>query len=1790
MSLEMYNAGMTAASNAAGKLSDVFAKQAEDNTNGIFEKAWGSKSDSDAQYNSNEYERFGFENRAKAEAFIQYANENGIDVTSANVKINGQWLVEIPKKSEVSVTTDEGTMESKIVTSESFVMAYRNEKFEDVELANRYDHGSQGKKVTEVETSQLGHYIVGQMDVLGTTVSVAGSVQNKMEEYANKYGSKAVEESRHNFDQAVRTVTNEDGSKELVADMNQIRTESRMKTAMVVGDNVYINGELCTNEAVCKAAIKERDIRVKNAEKLLESIAKAEEKGKMTPELERQKANAEYAANKENAISVASKDPVLRAALTAGVIETYTTAINQIRFDKISPSELANIKGISQYCDKYVKGGDNSSKTFYDNMTSFAKSSSDLPELRKKIEEIQDRVKSGELSIEEAAKLIHKETTEETAKRLKEVQSTAKIMIAGAAISAGDLAADLQKNFGMHFPTNHFLLGKVTTKDFVEINKIIIQRSQKLDIDIIGKKGNIDFKKIKNLSEKQIKELGLDGVAGKAIKEVNQKGAWGGKNKDVVGARNALLLGLSLKAATKMLKSDDDSIKFINGTQKTVSYTRKTVKTAKQAKNAAKNAWNAHKAKSAAKKGKNGLSGKSGKSKTASNPAKKTRGYNQNKANRALKKQNKRLKKLTKKQNGAFAKLRKKADKVLSKIVNNPLSKAVSKLKAKILGWLMPIIGKILLVIILIWAIMMIICLVISIILSFLNLFGDLLAPKTYKDTLAYQIVEKVEEHRDNWEDYEVQDFQLVWDNKDWLGWGGARYTIDSYVNVAGSTFTKTPGLSYENNKLYTTPFPSLVKPDLNSEYRTEITGWNGECSFKYSANANIYGLKTMARDGAGNIIRLHSTQSGHTDNTKDILAMTELLYFSEGEDGNASDQFMADLGMSKAELWWENTKGFFKSAWHNFTECCKSFWSWLTGDEGEEQYVPKFVKFNGLDYATLETYAVNLFHQSHQTAYYMQTAYHDKIDELKINLDGTVKDYTKAMTKTASALGICKSPVEHSFPIATRGVYVAPYLMSSFGSKSFLNQEGVGEITIDMVENYADNDACLKFNPSDGTVVMNSDKATVDFIKGNKAGCWTVEQVEGVKTYSDQLVGKVVSNWFETEEQALSDAETKLLNKWNGYVVETDDKYNYTVDTLFKHEYNKKYDYRPNNEEVTITNTRVVQKLAPYYYQDTHLDAKPEELSGVKMSADKKYQANGQVYAYYIVKNTVGLTKVEDTNRYNGVYYGTGKFEYTDANGDGIQESGEYKNYFNYENNLGLYNAAQKLVETDRAEFICNWSPKFGELAVESYVTEEQKTAMGKYGYFVLEVPMETFVDVTEYQIDIKAPFRVRVTDNYTRVCKKHTFKYCGGHLGLQTEGIVYSITNEQAAAGGAFDYETQVPVVEGFDMTKAGYLPLMGKVILKEVQYLPNAGQASVTGGCPPAAVHIQGSDIANRGLNLNATGDQWHDNNRLREIENKFAVRDIFDCDCISDKGDNIFPIVGEDSYKQYTGWDADAMTKVGLKTTGDWFDVYEFDIEYERDGATLTKDHITKIVEEITKQYGAEFTKERRLVVETALQSVGRFHYSDDHNHGLLNEICDTMNWDGMVDHSANCTAGDTRDFIEYVLQKSKVLDNADDYLGETDNFVYAKKLNRKLLPGDILRHTEEVLTVDDITDYTDLKLTTAQLNSLKQTKEKAMFKAYAEPHWVIYLGRVNKDITIYSDHYEMTIKAGQVLTVDLTDYEFAGTVKLRFQTPSFYGDITNEKHAYWALQACNAIDKGIGSPDDRTYVYNKIYNK
>ena len=244
MSLEMYNAGITAANNAAGKLSDVFAKQAEDNTNGIFEKAWGSKSDNNAQYDSNDYERFGFENKSKAEAFIQYANENGIDVTSANVKINGQWLVEIPKKSEVSVTTDEGTTESKIVTSESFVMAYRSEKFEDVELANRYDHGNQGKKVTEVETSQLGHYIVGQMDVLGTTVSVVGSVQNKMEEYANKYGSKAVEESRHNFDQALKTVTNEDGSKELVADMNQIRTESRMQTAMVVGDKVYINGEL----------------------------------------------------------------------------------------------------------------------------------------------------------------------------------------------------------------------------------------------------------------------------------------------------------------------------------------------------------------------------------------------------------------------------------------------------------------------------------------------------------------------------------------------------------------------------------------------------------------------------------------------------------------------------------------------------------------------------------------------------------------------------------------------------------------------------------------------------------------------------------------------------------------------------------------------------------------------------------------------------------------------------------------------------------------------------------------------------------------------------------------------------------------------------------------------------------------------------------------------------------------------------------------------------------------------------------------------------------------------------------------------------------------------------------------------------------------------------------------------------------------------------------------------------------------------------------------------------------
>lgn len=1727
---------------------------------------------------------------------------------------------------------------TETLTAAQLVEEYRLQTFEDVERPIGYsddawlahNDNAEAGSTAQAEASAMKRFMTRHMDFFGTAIVKTDNATKAIDRFGGKYGTKARLQNE-TFGRKLKTVTDEEtGETRQVADrVHRINGGTgRMKKATIVGDTVIIDGKIVTDSRVRDKVLQQREARInaakreldrtqsarghteihfdaKNARdniatnaqaavqsmktivredakyvfknsligvtavagavtgvglgaagaatlsgaalgagvlassaggigaKLTSGIITQEDRDthqrvkekladikrerkdahkqvwsaeRITEDIDTRRANAEQAIKNDAPMEVVSGETVSRAFRKGGLLDEYTNALNTQAL--VMNYHTEHGIGIIERTLAKTKTGEVSDKAFYERMKilhhnpeaaimmdgGFSSSTKMPDHISGSIQDTIQRVNNGEMTTQEAGEHLKKTLAESIEKERDMLKGATLITIGDKTVKASDVANDLQKKFGDL--GIDFKGGKLTREDMVKVNIEIIKRSKTANINIVDRHGNIDVKILKSLNDTQKKMLGLDGVAGEMLMELNKKGAWGNFDWNEIAFVGS---GLS-KLAMKATDGDEDTAKMIQTSQQIASYSKKTVATVKRFHASEKKRLDA---KNAKKSGKDGKSGKEGKAGKEGKQNKDLKGFDSKRAEKGIATQEKKLAKTNKSENNVFAKARQKKDKIVSKIADNPMVKALSKLKAAVAKLFVKVLMYVGIAVVALAFILTIIFIIIMIINSLFNF--DWLQPQGYTDTVAYQLQEKVDEHEKQWRD-EVENSHDLFDMMYDMSFTTEQLGVYQHFGDIGAE------LGYEGAllKVYLSPFGDLTSHSgINSEYMTKISEINGATTYAYSANVNDYGLKLSTG------IDYCTTESGHTDNTKDILVMADIMFKNNMDE--FSDSFMDYLGMSERQLWVESAKNFLKVAWHNVTEWwedVKAGWKdfWGIGSDEEQEYEPDYIEYNGSTYAILETYAIDLFNQTHQQIYTANVEFHTP-NQIKDLLDAN-GNRVNLEAHEAAALGYCYSPVTNAFPLMiTNAGTVAPYLQDASGGKHRLDT-ATYDVTLSLYNGtYVDNDACL-------TTTMGSNAETLAWIQNHMntdgyADCWALNEGDRIKVNGSA----VTTGWYDSLDDAKAAARDQLAINHSNFTISSSDSYNWQKDSSFIHNYNEKYYYSDGEINYTDVDTQVVDDGVEYRYwywdEESYLNGGLGLTTGATA-----YEA----YAIFLLNRSVDGSEwdvIGDVYNLDA----TQTWLYTDQTGISSISF----------NNGTMY-----------------WADANGD---HSYVLGEKDLY-----YLIVRYSDSIPKTKTQYKVTATAPFYTKNVDNYIRDCKKHDFTYCGGHLGLHCQGITYSVTNEQLYLSGAYDTETQYPIVMNTDLEAMGYSPLIGKVIKNEIDY-SYAGIASLTGGCEDAGVHIQGSAVANRGLNLNATGDVWNEEIFVRQDVPLFYLRDIFDADCLIDKGNNIFPIEKDDSYKDYEGWNADNMTLTGVKMTTNWTEMYEFDIPYEIDGQPISQKDIDAIVENLKGTYGSQFTEQREVVVRTALDWVGRFHYSETHkDHNLLSELCVANGVGGQWD--ASCTAGDDEAFVRFVLNRSGKLANS-------KSSMYYAPVSGTLLPADVLKHSAGS-SLDDIT-----------IQSWATYNLDKKLRQYTDESYVIYLGQLSSDLTIGAGDYERTIKAGATISIDLNNYDNAGTVQLRIEDATSHTtlDIDDFNTSYyWVVQAAHY------NADDRTRVY------
>lgn len=1722
------------------------------------------------------------------------------------------------------------------------------------ELRDEQEQG--GLRAVESEEQKLFTYTFGQMGLFGKTVNKSINAVNDLAKYS------AVATNKRIFEEAtLRQETFERSSSSMR--LGAAQKNRGIGKAIVFGnDMVVINGEIVTDEKIRGKVLAEHHKRVAQSAQILQESARRKEKVKEKQgeydDAYKVKKDKYYATHQEELADFAKQEKKRKDAFDKKEDKRYADFIKsgrnpdefirreyqargfykkkkKIATEHISEKQermVRNAQTIQNnlYRQEYaapvvtksgfrdggsldeIKNTINTGAIALGASVTIALSQPELDFIRKnkssftaEQRKVLEKVMRGEsISVYHQKKVLSEwsetmkhaaetgkiKLSDDDAEVLKSLGNKVKLSDGEKAIFAryDKFAQNLKKDLNLDF-----IAGGITRADVLKINEAFLKRAENKGYQFITATGKFDVAALGNLTAKQLKELGISNSTRNALMQLNNPKAWGALDIGVA----AKLAQKGMSGATKLAGNDEDMRAMISGGTKTYRYARKTTDGVKNTVKAIQKHQDAMKAKFANVKKTNRLKNVDSVKPPKKKPTtKKAAKPNPKRNERFLAKQEKKLARLQRSENSVFGKARGKINGIKAKFMNSKVGMLVQKVQAGV-SKAMLVIGKYVAIGILFVATALTMFVVV---MTIIESFTNFLAAKTYKDTVCYKLYESLEEQETSWKDT-IVDYEGLWDDKANVTYGTKGMSYSDYLK-------RFDNLLEADTQIAINPWhqkDAVASLSNNTKYLTYLDAYNGEKELRMTANANLYGKLSPSADEA---VYYSSTESGHTSNIKDIISMTDVMYQFE-TDANSDKELGDVLGMSPAELNWENFKnrftGFFKMLGNNISEFVKNLFG------GKEDTEPNYITWadasgTTFSYKTLQNYTATLFSASHQQTWDYTVKYCSRLGNPTVKVDGTKYEIDSLSESEAAELGYCTNPKVEDFYVGIESSSddsPQPYIIGSDFKRYYTNHAGAFDITVDTNKNLngSKNDLCLWSG-------MTSNKTTFDavvtWISNHSGKCWSSKTVNpssarisgGIFNYNLQNKN---GKWFDSESGAKTDISNKLRSYRDTYHL-PDDAYHiyreegdYSVTRLTK-DFATKSNSNPN---VGTLKTNVVQT-----------SSKQEKRCVYIQNATKYTTGNGYVYEQGGKAEVPILDYTDSTHLITDKTNDTWKDEVSAEQTNYNNINGKEKAYFympipknedvngfanNYlKDSSGNYLTIDKIYQKVKnryqaggnvyhinTTFVTNYM-SWGDL---NYMIGRVLTARGYTGQSYQD-EYDLLTSVSWYRVEIQVNTNIKQykkqyryengsieiyrdsTTTLTRKCKGHSYQYCGGHLGVISRGNVFSMTNEQLALVGTYNEDYQFPVQ--MDWSDDRYDEIRGKVITDKVNYSGTVSDAAWSGGSETPASDVQGSYMGHSyGLNLYVEGGNWKEGFHVvgesdSEENKQYLCRDIFDVDEMVLKGSNCF---GTKDWDDYEGWNGDNMTLAVLRQTMDWQDVYEFDIPTELGAKVLCQEDIDKIVDALKKKYGSSFNDSREQAVRIALSWVGKAHYNDEdgHNHGLVQSYCVAAD----RNFNANCTAGTAWDFIRMYSS----------WTGQTatqsntiDNSKAIKSPSASLyLPADIIRHVRSV-SAGALVSSDNVNIDANDVNEINNSGSNEALLMMKRDLAVVYIGELNEDLEL-SDG--TTIKAGQSLTVDLSPNKDIGTIYLRRTDATSLCNIGKTKTYYY-----------VKNPDGKTWLY------
>lgn len=1722
------------------------------------------------------------------------------------------------------------------------------------ELRDEQEQG--GLRAVESEEQKLFTYTFGQMGLFGKTVNKSINAVNDLAKYS------AVATNKRIFEEAtLRQETFERSSSSMR--LGAAQKNRGIGKAIVFGnDMVVINGEIVTDEKIRGKVLAEHHKRVAQSAQILQESARRKEKVKEKQgeydDAYKVKKDKYYATHQEELADFAKQEKKRKDAFDKKEDKRYADFIKsgrnpdefirreyqargfykkkkKIATEHISEKQermVRNAQTIQNnlYRQEYaapvvtksgfrdggsldeIKNTINTGAIALGASVTIALSQPELDFIRKnkssftaEQRKVLEKVMRGEsISVYHQKKVLSEwsetmkhaaetgkiKLSDDDAEVLKSLGNKVKLSDGEKAIFAryDKFAQNLKKDLNLDF-----IAGGITRADVLKINEAFLKRAENKGYQFITATGKFDVAALGNLTAKQLKELGISNSTRNALMQLNNPKAWGALDIGVA----AKLAQKGMSGATKLAGNDEDMRAMISGGTKTYRYARKTTDGVKNTVKAIQKHQDAMKAKFANVKKTNRLKNVDSVKPPKKKPTtKKAAKPNPKRNERFLAKQEKKLARLQRSENSVFGKARGKINGIKAKFMNSKVGMLVQKVQAGV-SKAMLVIGKYVAIGILFVATALTMFVVV---MTIIESFTNFLAAKTYKDTVCYKLYESLEEQETSWKDT-IVDYEGLWDDKANVTYGTKGMSYSDYLK-------RFDNLLEADTQIAINPWhqkDAVASLSNNTKYLTYLDAYNGEKELRMTANANLYGKLSPSADEA---VYYSSTESGHTSNIKDIISMTDVMYQFE-TDANSDKELGDVLGMSPAELNWENFKnrftGFFKMLGNNISEFVKNLFG------GKEDTEPNYITWadasgTTFSYKTLQNYTATLFSASHQQTWDYTVKYCSRLGNPTVKVNGSIETIDKLSESEAAELGYCTNPKVEDFYVGierSSDDSPQPYIIGSDFKRYYTNHAGAFDITVDTNKNLngSKNDLCLWSG-------MTSNKTTFDavvtWISNHSGKCWSSKTVNpssarisgGIFNYNLQNKN---GKWFDSESGAKTDISNKLRSYRDTYHL-PDDAYHiyreegdYSVTRLTK-DFATKSNSNPN---VGTLKTNVVQT-----------SSKQEKRCVYIQNATKYTTGNGYVYEQGGKAEVPILDYTDSTHLITDKTNDTWKDEVSAEQTNYNNINGKEKAYFympipknedvnDFANNYlkdssGNYLTIDKIYQKVKnryqaggnvyhinTTFVTNYM-SWDDL---NYMIGRVLTARGYTGQSYQD-EYDLLTSVIWYRVEIQVNTNIKQykkqyryengsieiyrdsTTTLTRKCKGHSYQYCGGHLGVISRGNVFSMTNEQLALVGTYNEDYQFPVQ--MDWSDDRYDEIRGKVITDKVNYSGTVSDAAWSGGSETPASDVQGSYMGHSyGLNLYVEGGNWKEGFHVvgesdSEENKQYLCRDIFDVDEMVLKGSNCF---GTKDWDDYEGWNGDNMTLAVLRQTMDWQDVYEFDIPTELGAKVLCQEDIDKIVDALKKKYGSSFNDSREQAVRIALSWVGKAHYNDEdgHNHGLVQSYCVAAD----RNFNANCTAGTAWDFIRMYSS----------WTGQTatqsntiDNSKAIKSPSASLyLPADIIRHVRSV-SAGALVSSDNVNIDANDVNEINNSGSNEALLMMKRDLAVVYIGELNEDLEL-SDG--TTIKAGQSLTVDLSPNKDIGTIYLRRTDATSLCNIGKTKTYYY-----------VKNPDGKTWLY------